>query len=98
MFARPAAAAAAEMTVAVVDGPLPIGDAIALIGGLWTAYDIYATRASFERELRTTLANAIPEMQRSVHDQLMTRIRGTLEAHRRTQDMIRTASTNDITR
>jgi hypothetical protein len=97
MFARPAAAAAAEMTVAVADGPLPIGDAIALVGGLWTAYDIYATRAAFETELKTTLANALPDMKRSVHDQVMTRIRGTLDAHRRVQDSIRTACTNGIT-
>ena len=33
----------------------------------------------------------------SVHDQVMTRIRSTLDAHRRTQDSIRTASTNGIT-
>jgi len=96
MFARPAAAAAAEMTVAVADGPLPIGDMIALVGGAWTAYDVYATRAAFEQELKTTLANALPEMKRSVHDQVMTRIRGTLDAHRRVQDSIRTASTNGI--
>jgi hypothetical protein len=97
MFARPAAAAAAEMTVAVADGPLPIGDVIAVAGGLWTAYDIYATRAAFEAELKTTLANALPDMKRSVHDQVMIRIRGTLDAHRRAQDSIRTASTNGIT-
>ena len=97
MFARPAAAAAAELTVAAADGPLPIGDAIALVGGAWTAYDIYASRAAFERELKTTLVNALPEMKRNVHDQVMTRIRSTLDAHRRTQDSIRTASTNGIT-
>lgn len=96
MFARPAAAAAAEMTVAVADGPLPIGDMIALVGGAWTAYDVYATRAAFEQELKTTLANALPEMKRSVHDQVMTRIRSTLDSHRRVQDSIRTASTNGI--
>jgi len=96
MFARPAAAIAAEATVAAADGPLPFGDAIALVGGVWTAYDIYATRAAFERELKTTIANALPDMKRSVHDQVMTRIRGTLDAHRRVQDSIRTASTNSI--
>lgn len=98
MFARPAAAAAAELTVAAADGPLPIGDVIAVIGGAWTAYDIYATRDSFEKELKTTLANALPDMKRSVHDQLMTRIRGTLDTHRRVQDSIRTASAEEITR
>lgn len=98
LFARPAAAAAAEVTVAAADGPLPIGDLIAVVGGLWTAYDIYACRAAFEDQLKTSLANALPDMKRSVHDQLMTRIRGTLDAHRRTQDLIRTASTDAITR
>jgi len=98
MFARPAAAAAAELTVAVADGPLPFGDLIALGGGLWTASDIWATRAAFERELRTSVANALPEMQRSVHDQIMTRIHDTLDAHRRVQDSIRTASTDAVNR
>lgn len=98
MFARPAAAVAAEITVAAADGPLPIGDVIAVVGGMWTAYDIYATRAAFESELTTTLSNSMPDMQRSVHDQVMTRIRGTLDAHRRAQDSIRTASTNAIAR
>jgi hypothetical protein len=69
---------------------------IALVGGAWTAYDVYATRAAFEQELKTTLANALPEMKRSVHDQVMTRIRGTLDSHRRVQDSIRIASTNGI--
>jgi hypothetical protein len=97
MFARPAAAAAAEMTVAVADGPLPIGDVIALVGGAWTAYDIYATRASFEKELKTTLSNAIPDMKRSVHAQVIARMRGSLDSHRQIQDSIRTASANAIT-
>ena len=92
------AAVAAEMTIAVADGPLPIGDVIAAVGGVWTAYDIYATRGEFERELKTTLANALPDMKRSIHDQLITRIRGTLDAHRRVQDSIRTASTDAFTR
>jgi hypothetical protein len=92
MFARPAAAAAAELTAAAADGPLPIGDAIAVIGGLWTLYDIHATRAEFERELKAAIANAIPDMKRSVHDQIMSRVRGTIDAHRRVQDSIRTAS------
>jgi len=98
LFARPATAAAAEVTVAAADGPLPIGDLIAVAGGLWTAYDIYSCRAAFEDELKTTLAIALPDMKRSVHDQVMNRICGTLDAHRRTQDTIRTASTDAITR
>jgi hypothetical protein len=89
IFAKPAATAAGSAAVAAADGPLPVGDALAVVGGLWTAYEIYATRAQFEKEIRASLANALPEMKRSVHHQIMERIRSMQSDYQRAQDRIR---------
>lgn len=89
IFAKPAAMAAGSAAVAAADGPLPIGDALAVVGGLWTAYEIYATRAQFEQEINASLTNALPEMKRSVHHQIMERIRSMQSDYQRTQDTIR---------
>jgi hypothetical protein len=89
IFAKPAATAAGSAAVAAADGPLPIGDALAIVGGLWTGYEIYATRAEFEQEIRASLTNALPEMKRSVHHQIMERIRVLQSDYQRAQDRIR---------
>jgi hypothetical protein len=89
IFAKPAATAAGSAAVAAADGPLPVGDALAVVGGLWTAYEIYATRAHFEKEIRASLTNALPEMKRSVHHQIMERIRSMQSDYQRAQDRIR---------
>ena len=89
LFATPAATAAGSAAVAVADGPLPIGDAIAVVCGAWTAYDVYSTRREFEREIKAGLTNALPEMKRNVHHQLMERIHSLQSDYQRAQDRIR---------
>jgi hypothetical protein len=89
IFAKPAATAAGSAVVAAADGPLPIGDALAIVGGLWTGYEIYSTRAQFEAEIKASLINALPEMKRSVHHQIMERIHSLKSDHQRAQDRIR---------
>lgn len=88
-FAKPAATAAGSAAVAAADGPLPIGDALAIVGGLWTGYEVYSTRRHFEQEIKASLANALPEMKRSVHHQIMERIRTLQSDCQRSQDRIR---------
>ncbi len=97
-FAAPAATAAGSAAVAAADGPLPFGDAIAVVGGLWTAYDIYATQRRFEREIKASLANALPEMKRKVHHQIIERIRGLQSDYQRAQDRIRNEMASNVTR
>lgn len=89
IFAKPAATAAGSAAVAIADGPLPIGDIIAVAGGVWTGYEVYATRRQFEREIKASLANALPEMKRSVHHQIMDRVRSLQSDYQRAQDRIR---------
>jgi hypothetical protein len=92
VFAKPAATAAGSAIVAAADGPLPVGDVLAVLGGIWTGYEVYATRRQFEHEIRLSLGNALPEMKRSVHTQLMERIRSLQSDYQRAQDRIR----NDV--
>lgn len=98
MFARPAATAAASATAAVVDGPLPLGDVITVVGTAWTAYDVHRTRRTFRADLQTAVDNALPEMKRNVHAQVMERVQAVLEGHQRTQDAIRHRSLSRIGR
>jgi hypothetical protein len=98
IFARPAAAAVASVTAAAADGPLPIGDILAIGGVAWTAYDIRATRHEFRRELQASVDNALPQMKRSVHEQVMDQVHAILDAHQSTQDEIRNQSLSHIGR
>jgi hypothetical protein len=98
LFATPAATAAGSAAVAAADGPLPVGDVIAVLGGAWTAYDIYAARREFEREIKASLSNALPEMKRTVHHQLMERLHSLQSEYQRAQDRIRNEMALNLTR
>ena len=89
IFAKPAATAAGSAVVAAADGPLPVGDALAVLGGIWTGYEVYSTRRQFEREIKDSLANAIPQMKRDVHHQVLERVRSLQDDYQRLQDKIR---------
>jgi hypothetical protein len=98
IFARPAATAAGSAAVAAADGPLPIGDALAIVGGLWTGYEVYANRRQFEQDIKASLTNALPEMKRSVHQQIMERIRTLQSDYQRAQDRIRNQLATNVNR
>ena len=98
VFARPAATAVASVTAAAVDGPLPIGDIFAVAGIAYTAYDISATRHEFRTDLKASVDNALPQMKRSVHGQVMDRVHAILDAHQNAQDEIRNQSLSHIGR
>jgi hypothetical protein len=89
IFAKPAATAAGSAVVAAADGPLPIGDVLAVFGGLWTGYEVYATWQQFEQEIKASLTNALPEMKRSIHHQIMDRVRSLQSDYQRAQEQIR---------
>jgi hypothetical protein len=98
IFAKPAATAAGSAVVAAADGPLPVGDVLAILGGLWTGYEIYSTRAQFEAEIKASLINALPEMKRSVHHQIMERIHSLRSDYQQAQDRIRNELAASVTR
>jgi len=81
IFARPLAAAVTEAGLVVADGPLPIGDAIALVGAAWTAYDIYALRNHFEKELIAAVRESLPESRRAMEQQIWASLRERVASH-----------------
>lgn len=59
IFTRPVQIAAASLTCAVADGPMPVGDVIAVAGGLWTAWEISSTRNEFKNDMRDALRKVL---------------------------------------
>lgn len=81
IFARPLAAAAAEAGLVVADGPLPIGDIIAAVGAVWTAYDIYALRNHFEMELLQAVRSSLPDARRDIQQKIWSALRERVASH-----------------
>lgn len=54
MFAKPIAKAASSSALAALDGPLPFGDIVSLIGILWTGYDISQMQSQFQEDVRAS--------------------------------------------
>ncbi|MBM4310279.1 MAG: hypothetical protein FJ119_04960 [Deltaproteobacteria bacterium] len=71
MFGKQVARLAASAAVAAADGPLPIGDILAVIGIAWTGYDIHASRKKFETELIISIGNTVSEMRSGMHQQAL---------------------------
>jgi hypothetical protein len=84
--------------VAAADGPFPVGDAFAVLGAIWTGYEISSARHAFEQDINSSLANALPEMKRSVHHQVMERIHSLRSDYQRAQDEIRNQMAANFTR
>jgi hypothetical protein len=88
MFGKQVATLAGSAAVAAVDGPLPVGDIIALGGMIWTGYDIYASQKEFEKEINTSLDNLLAEAQHSVHKQAVEHATAMVKEYQKLQDEI----------
>jgi hypothetical protein len=81
LFAREVAVVAASAAAALADGPLPVGDILAAAGFIWTAYDVWASRADFEEELKISLDNAMIDVQETAFQQAVSHVRQIMERH-----------------
>jgi hypothetical protein len=88
IFARPIAAATAEATCVVVDGPLPFGDAIALIGAVWTAHDVCTLRHRFKRELATAIEEGLAQARVQIENDVLAALRDQVMSHMAVQARI----------
>ncbi len=66
LFGRQVIKIAASAAIAIADGPLPIGDILAIIGFGWTVYDIYQSKKEFEAELRTSISNLLMQANSNI--------------------------------
>jgi hypothetical protein len=76
-IAKGATAAAAP----AADGPLPIGDAIAVFFAAWTAYDIYDLTGVLPREIEKSLKGTVNALQTQTIDAVSDAVRRTRDAH-----------------
>lgn len=70
---------------AAADGPLPIGDAIAVVisvgGATWCAYDLYKANIQIPGKIRTELWSSIERSRKEILDSGRSRAKAILEAH-----------------
>ncbi|MGO9203789.1 MAG: hypothetical protein ACLQM8_24985 [Limisphaerales bacterium] len=88
----------AKAVVSVGLSEIPVADVISVIGGIWTAYDVYSTQQQFEREMKASLDNMMPQMRRDIQKQVMDRVHSLLKEHERVQDEIRQRSVQEFAR
>lgn len=69
MFAKQIAKVAAMPVISSATGPVPIGPILAVIGLLWTGYDVYRMRPDFQDEVYLKLRTNLDEIRVSARTQ-----------------------------
>ena len=72
---------AAAAVAPAADGPLPIGDAIAVVFAAWTAYDIYDLTGVLPQEIEKSLVGTVNALQTQTIDAVLDAVRRTRAAH-----------------
>jgi hypothetical protein len=96
MFGKQVAKVVGSIVAAAADGPLPVGDIIAVGGLIWTGYDVYAGQKDFENELRTSLSNLLLEANADIHKQAVNHANSMLKEHQEFQDDIGSKTAKDL--
>ncbi len=97
LFAKAVGKATVVAVAPAADGPLPIGDTIAVIGAMWTTWDIYSGQKEFERELNTSLSNMLREANASIHKQAVEHANAILKKYQELQDNIGSETVTHLT-
>jgi len=96
MFGKQAAKVAGSAAVAAADGPLPIGDILAVVVLIWTGYDVIASQKEFEKDLRTSLSNLLLEASHHIHKQAVDYANSMLKKHQDFQDDIGSQTAKEL--
>ncbi len=94
--AKVAGKAAVSAALPLADGPLPIGDIIAVVGFAWTAWDVCRLARVLPRELRASMTQMIDTLQQDTLVQARTRAESALDAYTRAGSELRTAALSTI--
>ena len=81
--AKAMAKGAASAAAPAVDGPLPIGDVVAVGGALWTLYDIRQLTKVLPREIEKSLKTSVDALQTQTIHAVSDAARKTRDAHRK---------------
>lgn len=96
MFGKQVAKVAGSAAVAAADGPLPIGDILAVVGLILTGRDVYASQKEFEKDLRTSLSNLLLEANHDIHKQAVDYANSMLKEHQDFQDDIGSQTAKEL--
>ena len=66
---------------AIADGPLPIGDCLAVIGVVWSSYDIYRVANILPKKLRTSIQKSITDYARESRENALKTAEQALEMY-----------------
>ena len=90
--AKAAAKGTASAAAPAADGPLPIGDVIAVAGFAWTAWDIYHLTHVMPRKLRKGLADSVDSMEDATLTDVKGRAKAAINAYRAETNEMRNAA------
>lgn len=96
-FGKPAAKLAASGTVAAADGPMPVGDILAVAGAVWTCYDVHCARKAFEKDLYASLTNMNNEIKSDLRRQAVAHAETLIKQYQQLQDDIGTQALQELT-
>jgi hypothetical protein len=97
LFGKQVAKAGASAVAPFADGPLPVGEVLGVIGGLWTAYDISQAQQEFKAELKTSLDNLVNETDGNVRKQALDHAEDAINHYQSTQESISNQALADLT-
>lgn len=80
-FARPIAAAVAELACAIADGPLPIGDMIGVAGAAWTAHEVCSLRHDFRRDLAKAIREGLSQAREGIEKDVLACLQDRVASH-----------------
>lgn len=90
VFGKQITKAGASAAAAAVDGPVPIGDIIAIVGVIWTGVDVMLGKKEFRKDLETSLSNQLLEANAEFQKQAVGHANAMLKQHQDFQDKIGT--------
>lgn len=95
-FAKQTAKLAGSALAVAVDGPLPIGDIIAGIGCIWTAWDIHTSRKDFQKDIRASLHNHLLTSKENLHKQAVDHANTLITEHQKLHERIGQESVDQL--
>lgn len=98
MFSKQVIKASASVSTALADGPLPIGDIIAIGGLFWTGYDVIQLRKEFKNEINISINNLLNEIQIDVQKQLINNASNILDKYAVLQEDLGEQSLESLTK
>ncbi len=88
LFGKQIAWVGTSVVLAGVDGPLPVGDILAIAGILWTAHDINESRRTFKNEINISLDNLLMEAEHNIYKQAVAQQKDLVREYQKLQEQI----------